>query len=53
MPTHPHHPLPSPAPGYCTEAVLVESYEPGRSVAAFMHNPHPQNTQVWGVGVLV
>jgi aarF domain-containing kinase len=45
--------VPRPLEGYCTEAVLVESYEPGRSVAAFMHNPHPQNTQVWGVGVLV
>lgn len=32
--------------GYCTEAVLVESYEPGQSVSTFIQNPHPQNTQV-------
>jgi hypothetical protein len=31
--------------------VLVESFEPGGSVAAFMAQPHPQNTQIVALGV--
>lgn len=34
--------------GLCSEAVLVESFEAGRSVADFIRAPHPQNTQVGG-----
>ncbi len=40
----PSHASPPPA-GYCTREVLVETFEPGRSVAAFIRTPHPQNTQ--------
>lgn len=29
----------------------MESYEAGASVAAFIHNPHPQNTQIVALGV--
>lgn len=36
--------------GLSTEAVLVETFEPGRSVAEFIRAPHPQNTQVGGWG---
>ena len=42
-----------PSAGYSTESVLVETFEPGRSVAHFIRNPHPWNTQAssraaWG-----
>lgn len=39
------------APGYCTESVLVETFEEGRSVAHFMRRRHPQNTQIVSLGV--
>lgn len=32
--------------GFCTEDVLVESYEPGASVAHYLRTPHPRNGEV-------
>lgn len=43
--------VPEPIAGYCTEDVLVETFEPGKSVAHFVRTPHPQNTQIVALGV--
>ncbi|KAL4443762.1 hypothetical protein ABPG75_011499 [Micractinium tetrahymenae] len=43
--------VPRPLEGYCTREVLVETFEPGRSVAHFIRTPHPQNTQIVALGV--
>ena len=42
---------PAPRPGFCTEAVLVETFEPGRSVAHHIRHPHRANTQIVALGV--
>lgn len=38
--------VPRPIEGFQTEAVLVETFEPGRSVSHFIRNPQPCNTQI-------
>ncbi|KAI7844981.1 hypothetical protein COHA_001347 [Chlorella ohadii] len=43
--------VPRPLPGLCTEAVLVETFEAGRSVSEFIRTPHPQNTQIVSLGL--
>ncbi|PSC71628.1 putative serine threonine-kinase abkC isoform A [Micractinium conductrix] len=43
--------VPRTVEGYCTEDVLVESFEAGQSVANFIRTPHPQNTQIVALGV--
>ncbi len=43
--------VPLPVPGLVSEAVLVESYERGRSVAEFMRVPSVLNTAIVGLGV--
>lgn len=37
---------PCPVSGYETEAVLVETFEPGHSVAKYMRTASPLNTKV-------
>jgi hypothetical protein len=33
-------------PGLLSESVLVETFEPGQSVAHYLRNPHPRNGEV-------
>ncbi|KAK9819987.1 hypothetical protein WJX72_004814 [[Myrmecia] bisecta] len=42
---------PYPLPGYETEAVLIETYEPGDSVSKYIRSPTPFNTKIVGLGV--
>jgi aarF domain-containing kinase len=42
---------PATSAGLSTEAVLVETFEPGRSVAEFIRAPHPHNTQIVSLGL--
>ncbi|KAK9810979.1 hypothetical protein WJX73_003175 [Symbiochloris irregularis] len=42
---------PFPLPGFETASVLVETFEPGHSVARFIANPAPCNTQIVALGV--
>ncbi len=43
--------IPRPIPGLVSSTVLVESFEAGQSVAVFMKEPHPINTQIVALGV--
>jgi hypothetical protein len=43
--------IPRPIPGLVSSTVLVESFEAGRSVAAFMKEPAAINTQIVALGV--
>ncbi|CAL8461811.1 g1342 [Coccomyxa elongata] len=42
---------PLPVPGMATEAVLVETFEAGESVAKYIRQPSPYNTQIVALGV--
>lgn len=42
---------PFPLPGFETASVLIETFEPGRSVARYIANPAPFNTQIVALGV--
>lgn len=50
-PTHMQVAIPRLVPGMVSQAVLVESYEPGRSVAHFTKRRTPINTELVGLGV--
>lgn len=43
--------IPEPIPGMITEAVLVESFEPGQGVSKYMKTPTQLNTQIVARGV--
>lgn len=43
--------IPAPLPGYATEAVLVESFEPGESVARFIQRPSALNSKIVTIGL--
>jgi aarF domain-containing kinase len=42
---------PYPFPGFETESVLIETWEPGESVAKYIRQPSPFNTQIVALGV--